>query len=232
MSTFVGHFRLLIEVVKVFGERYAPPNARLTLPALQQLADAANGGIAQVDRLMPDAIIAVGRRHEAFARLPSLSTRIGGLARVCDIKPAALAQIEELVRKIHGKRHHRVKPADGDGEGHFAASHRTFTDQIEHLMQLIELVEAQPGYLPSVADLTPPALRLYAGELASYNRMAFTAESALATVRRERNEVLYAPVTGMIDTALAVKEYVKGVFGAASPEFKEVNHIHFQGKKI
>jgi hypothetical protein len=229
----------LIEVVKVFGERYAPPNARLTLPALQQLADAANEGIAQVDRLMPDAIMAVGRRHEAFARLPSLSTRIGGLARVCDIKPAALAQIEELVRKIHGKRHHRVKPADRDGEGHipaahqtFAASHRTFTDQIEHLTCLIELVEDQPGYLPSVADLTPPALRLYAGELASLNRMAFTAESALATARRERNEILYAPVTGMIDTALAVKEYVKGVFGAASPEFKEVNHIHFKGKKI
>jgi hypothetical protein len=227
---------------------------------------------------MPDAIIAVGRRHEAFARLPSLSTRIGGLARVCDIKPAALAQIEELVRKIHGKRHHRVNPADRDGHfpashqtfsashqtftdqtehlttfpashqtftdqtehlrhipaAHqtFAASHRTFTDQIEHLMQLIELVEGQPGYLPSVADLTPPALRLYAGELASLNRMAFTAESTLATARRERNEILYAPVTGMIDTALAVKEYVKGVFGAASPEFKEVNHIHFQGKKI
>jgi hypothetical protein len=67
---------------------------------------------------------------------------------------------------------------------------------------------------------------------ASLNRMAFTAESALVTARRERNEILYAPQTGMIDTALAVKAYVKGVFGAASPEFKAVNHIHFQGRKI
>jgi hypothetical protein len=230
MATYVGHLRQLIAVLTVLGERYAPSNARLTVPALQQLAEAANEGLAQVSRMIPPCVVAEGKRHEAFARLSPLATRIAGLARACDIKPAALAQIEELVRQIHGVRPHRVKPDDGGDR--FAASHRSFTDQTEHLSRLIELVEAQPGYLPSVEDLTPAALRLYAAELVRLNRTAFTAESALAAARQERNEVLYAPVTGMIDTALAVKEYVKGVFGAQSHEFRQVNHIHFQGKKI
>jgi hypothetical protein len=222
----VGHLRQLIEVVKVFGEKYAPSNVRLTPAALQQLADAAKEGIAEVDRLMPDVIIAEEKRHEAFAKLSPLATRIGGLAQASDIKPAALAQIAELVHEIHGRNHHKAKPDDEGGR--FSATHRSFTEQIERLTRLIELLEAQPGYLPSVESLTPAALRLYAGELSRLNRTAFTAESALTAARRERNEILYAPVTGMVDTALAVKAYVKGLFGATSPEYKEVNHIHFR----
>jgi hypothetical protein len=229
MATYVGHLRQLIAVVEVFGERYAPANTRLTVSALTQLADAAKEGIAQVSRMIPPCVEAEWNRHEAFARLSPLATRIGATAKAGDIKPAALAQIEELVHKIHGRSRHRVKPDEGGN--HFSATHRSFTEQIERLTQLIELVEAQPGYQPSVADLTPPALRLYAGELSRLNRMAFTAESALTAARRERDEILYAPVTGMTDTALAVKAYVKGVFGAQSHEFREVNHISFLNRK-
>ena len=58
------------------------------------------------------------------------------------------------------------------------------------------------------------------------------AELALATARQQRNELLYEPKTGMMDTALAVKDYVKAVFGAASPQYKEVKHIQFRNKKI
>jgi hypothetical protein len=36
----------------------------------------------------------------------------------------------------------------------------------------------------------------------------------------------------MTDTALAVKEYVKAVFGATSPQYREVNHISFHNKKV
>jgi hypothetical protein len=46
------------------------------------------------------------------------------------------------------------------------------------------------------------------------------------------NEILYAPVTGITDTALAVKSYIKGVFGATSPQYKEVNHIHFRSRNL
>jgi hypothetical protein len=134
------------------------------------------------------------------------------------------------VHEIHGRSHHKAKPDDEGGR--FSAAHRSFTEQIERLTQLIELLEAQPGYLPSVEELTPPALRLYADELSRLNRTAFTAESALTAARRERNEILYAPVTGMMDTALAVKAYVKGVFGATGPEFRQVNRIHFRGRNL
>jgi hypothetical protein len=34
-----------------------------------------------------------------------------------------------------------------------------------------------------------------------------------------------------MDTALAVKEYVKALFGAKSPQYKQVNHIKFRSRK-
>jgi hypothetical protein len=59
-----------------------------------------------------------------------------------------------------------------------------------------------------------------------------TATVPLANARQVRDSILFAPETGMIDTALLVKEYVKSVFGAASPQYKEVNHLKFRNKKI
>jgi hypothetical protein len=55
----------------------------------------------------------------------------------------------------------------------------------------------------------------------------------LANARAERDKLLYAPKTGMMDTALAVKEYVKSVFGSKSTQYKEVQRIKFRNiKKI
>jgi hypothetical protein len=54
----------------------------------------------------------------------------------------------------------------------------------------------------------------------------------LTAARQARNELLFAPKTGMIDTALTVKEYIKAAFGATSKEYKEVRHISFHNRKI
>ncbi|MDR2083871.1 MAG: hypothetical protein LBP67_02610 [Bacteroidales bacterium] len=37
--------------------------------------------------------------------------------------------------------------------------------------------------------------------------------------------------SGMVDTALEVKKYVKSVFGATSPQFKQVSKLEFSRPK-
>ena len=50
--------------------------------------------------------------------------------------------------------------------------------------------------------------------------------------RRTRDEALYSEKTGVVDIALACKDYVQGVFGATSAEAKMVRGIEFRRKSI
>jgi hypothetical protein len=104
MATYVGHLRQLIAVVKVFGQRYAPPNARLTVPALQQLAEAANEGLAQVSRMIPPCVVA-----EHLSRLIEL----------VEAQPGYQPQ-DSLHRRVgfggsaSGTKRSPLRPRDGD----------------------------------------------------------------------------------------------------------------------
>jgi hypothetical protein len=230
MSTYVAHFQLLIDVVMSFGEKYQPFNERLAIPELERVLDKARESIEEVDRLVPLALSAESKRHDAFAGLPALATRVGATAKVSDIDTMALTRIEEVIRKIHGARHHQIKP---DDEGnHVSVSQVSFSEQVEHLKQLTDIVDEQENYRPMEEDITPGALRKYALVLADLNNHALATVPPLAAARLARNEILYAPKTGMMDTAHMVKEYVKAVFGAGSPQFKEINHITFKTKKV
>lgn len=42
-----------------------------------------------------------------------------------------------------------------------------------------------------------------------------------------RNVLLYKEITGITDVANAVKVYIKSVFGATSPQYKQVSSLKF-----
>ncbi|HNP67813.1 MAG TPA: hypothetical protein PKH16_07915 [Aequorivita sp.] len=58
-----------------------------------------------------------------------------------------------------------------------------------------------------------------------------TAYTAVSNARLERNRILYQENTGLVDTALGVKKYIKSVYGAASPEYNQIKGIKFKNYK-
>ena len=47
------------------------------------------------------------------------------------------------------------------------------------------------------------------------------------TSLNSRNEELYNPTSGLVETAKKVKKYARSVFKSTSPEFKQLNSIEF-----
>ncbi|MDD4215543.1 MAG: hypothetical protein PHR81_12105 [Bacteroidales bacterium] len=43
-----------------------------------------------------------------------------------------------------------------------------------------------------------------------------------------RDTLLYQPLTGLVETAQEVKKYVKSVYGAKSPQYKEISGLEFR----
>jgi hypothetical protein len=237
MNTYIGHFQMLIGVCDGFGIRYKPQSPALQIPAMQVQLTGVQDAVKNVDALVPVYVTAESARRDVFALMPPLATRVQAAAAVADLPEAIMTHIKETVRKIRGRRAKKISDDDAAQDGntpvkHVSVAQLSFNEQIEHFNQLLELVASQPSYAPSETELSVPSLRMLLGNMRNTNNAVMAAATPLTTARQARDLLLFAPKTGMIDTALAVKLYVKAAFGARSPEYREVNHISFRNRKI
>lgn len=234
INTCVGHFDLLTNICESFGSQYSPVPENLRISALWLQSTKVKQSIAAVDSALPVFATAEGARKDKFALLSPLATRVQAAATVLGLPDAVLTLIKETVRKIRGERAH--KPVDNTPEGepkkHISVSQTSFNEQIEHLSRLIALVESQPAYAPTETELSVTSLTALRDAMRTTHQAAVVAEIPLTAARQERNRLLYAPKTGMMATGLAVKEYVKAVFGTSSQQYREVRPISFKNQKL
>ena len=100
--------------------------------------------------------------------------------------------------------------------------------QIDHFEKLIELVDVEPKYNPNEEPLKITTLTYYKTELETINTAVKNAYIPYKTAMQTRNIKLYSPETGIVDTAQTVKNYVKSVFGATSPQYKQISKLIFR----
>jgi hypothetical protein len=234
INTYVGHFDRLIDICESFGASYRPVPQNLLIPSLRMQSDEIKAAITAVDYALPAYITAEGARHAKFSLLPPLATRVQAVAIILDLPESIIVRIKEVVRKIRGQRAHKlpVNPPTEEPTKHISVSQTSFNEQIEHLNLLIALVESQPAYAPEETDLTVASLKILLDDMRQLNADVLVTEPPLTAARQHRNELLYAPKTGMMDTGIAVKEYVKAAFGTSSPQYKEVKPITFRNQKL
>ena len=107
----------------------------------------------------------------------------------------------------------------------------SYDSRIENLDKLVKLLAGQPEYTPNESELAVPALETLQSNLKDLNTTAVTTYTDVSNSRIARNNILYSPVTGLVEIAGSVKKYVKSVFGATSPEYKQVSAIQFKIRK-
>jgi hypothetical protein len=237
INTYVGHFGQLINVCESFGSRYNPIPEALKIDSLRGQLFRVQGVITAVDNALATFLTAVSARQEKFTLLPPLAIRVQAEAIILGLPDSVVVHIKEVVRKIHGRRARAIKPLVNDNSNpvptkHISVSQMSFNEQIEHLNQLLALVVSQAAYKPAESDLTAAALNGLLSAMRSTNEAVMVVDASLTAARQERDRQLYTPKTGMIDTALTVKEYVKAVFGASSQQYKAVHHIKFENRKL
>ena len=98
---------------------------------------------------------------------------------------------------------------------------------IDGFTKLINAVTAEPLYLPNEADIKIVALNTLLTNMKTVNTNVITAYTAYSNARISRNTTLYAADTGLKDIAAEVKKYIKSVFGATSPQYKQVSKLKF-----
>ena len=231
----VANFEKLVAETSAFGTAFNPSKAALKLAELNSQLVTARAAIAAVNSAEPAYKNAVSARDVAFAPLGKLITRVNNALKASDTTVQEDESALTLVRKLQGRRATAKKTEDekkaATAEGkeiiEISSSQMSYDSRLENFDRLIKLLTSIPAYAPNEAELKVAALTALYNDLKAKNMAVINAEIPLSTARIARNEILYKQNTGIVDITVDVKNYVKSVFGATSPQYKLISNIKF-----
>jgi hypothetical protein len=235
----VANFEKLITNVSGFGRAYNPSKESIKLSALNALLASAKGSINQVNSMEPAYKNAVSAREAAFAPLAKLITRVNNSLKASNSSSQVDDSAMTLVRKLQGRRatpkmtddEKKAAATEGKEVNQISASQMSYDSRLDNFDKLIKLLTSEPEYSPNEADLKIDSLTTLYNDLSSKNTAVINATVPLNNARISRNNVLYTPLSGIVDISVDVKTYIKSVFGATSPKYKAISGLTFTSAK-
>lgn len=227
----VANFGDLISFLTGYGATYNPSKNSLKISALTAQKTSADLALNAVIAKNTAYNVAVNTRMDAFKGLRALSTRLVNALQATDASDHMISNAKSLNRKIQGQRASKLNtPTDPTSPvpNTISTSQQSYDQLIQHLSALIELLQAEPTYAPNENDLKTASLITYRNNLILKNQVVVDAYTDVTNARIGRNTVLYASSTGLVPIALDVKKYVKSIFNASSPQYREVSGIEFR----
>lgn len=236
----VANFDELISFITGYGKAYNPTKTTLQLSALKELSALAKNAINQVHNSIPVYRNAVATRKVAFKRLSKLVTRIKNSLIATDASQQIVDSAKTLVRKIQGKRitpkkseeQKEAQAAEDKEIKEVSTSQMSYDNRVSNFDKLIKLLENITEYTPNEVELKVKTLTTLHNTLKQKNDAITAATTPLSNARISRNQILYSTNTGLIDVAMDTKAYIKSVFGATSPQFKQISKLLFTSIKI
>jgi len=227
----VANFQRLIEFVTDYGTDYNPSKKSLQLPALITLKTAADSTLLDVITKNTLFNNKSNSRITEFSDLRPIATRLVNALQATDATPETIDGAKAYNRKIQGKRasdsQTPVNP-NAPAPSNISASQLSYDQQIQHFTGLKSVLENEPTYSPNEKELQIPALDTKITNMTDINTEVAAAYAKVSNSRIARDKILYDGEDALLETAGEIKKYIKSVFGAASPQYKQVSGLRFR----
>ena len=236
----VANLDELISFVSGYGATYNPSKASIKLTALQTLSTSARNAINAVNAAMPAYSIAVAAREVAFEPLNKLVTRVLNALKATDTSDPVVESAKSLVQKIQGTRATAKKTedekkalvAEGKEIREISSSQLSYDSRLDNFDKLIKLLTSITPYTPNEAELKVTSLTTLYNDLKTKNSAVVNAATPISNARLTRNDVFNKANTGLVDSASDTKTYIKSLYGASSPQYKQVSKLTFKAVKV
>jgi hypothetical protein len=233
----LANFRKLIDLVSADSD-YKPSNAALKKPALNALHTSATDAAHDVPDKLTANMVAISDREKGFSGVNPLMTRVHGLAKASGAPPETVEDLNSFKRKLISKRKAKAKPVAGatgeavasqpEVEKTHSSAQLGYDNQLGHLRGYLGVLSTVASYDPSEADLKLPALQSFVDDLRAKNDAVSASFVPLSQARGLRDQLLYQADHSVVNTAILVKEYVKGAFGTQSQLYKQIKGLEFK----
>ncbi|MEQ1554664.1 MAG: hypothetical protein ABL929_10820 [Ferruginibacter sp.] len=236
----VANFEDLISFCNGYGAAYNPSKDSLSIAKLKDLQTASKSTLQEVKTNKTGFDNATNARQLAFKDLKPFATKIVNALAVSGATDLVVANSKTVNRKIQGAKANGstkipTTPTDPNTpiptDKTISTSQQSYDSLIDHFTKLIETVSQEPSYKPNETELKTTTLQTKLDDLKTTNSKLIDGYTNWSNARINRNTTLYNPLTGLVQTALEVKKYVKSVFGATSPQFKQVSGLEFSNVK-
>lgn len=227
----VTNFETLIIACTGYGAEYNPSNSNITIPVLTTQHTEAKASVKEVKTTEAPFDSIEGQRKAMFKTLKPTATKVINALKAASAPATVIADAETINRKIQGKRADNTTEeiiSNETPKDKVSVSQQSYEMLIDHFEKLIELAEVEPKYNPNEEPLKTISLTNYKTTLETINTAVKTTYIPYKTAMQTRDIKLYAPETGLVDTAQTVKNYVKSVFGARSPQYKQISKLVFR----
>lgn len=231
----VANFGQLLAICSSHGAVYQPNNPVIQLEGLDGILVQGKGCLISINSAEGTYSNALSTRGMAFNPFSKLVTRIGSAVKASGVSKQTKEQVAAIIRKLQGRRatpkiseeEKQAALAAGQEIVEVSSSQMSIDNQLENFDKLIKLLASIPEYAPNEKELTIAALTALYEDMFAKNTAVISADIPLSNLRISRNDILCKEITGLVDVALASKMYIKSVFGATSPKYKQVSSLKF-----
>ena len=227
----IANFKKMIDFCESFADKYKPSRDALMVDQMLILWQTADLAHQALTTAIQNAKEPINQREILFEPIDKLVTRTLNYFESTEASDQIKLDAKGLADRYRGSNVKVKKLPDGTADPNdVSKSHQSYVMKGDTFRQLVELYAAQPLYAPNEADLTIATLTGISNNMKSLNDSIGTILAPVENARITRDNALYAEKTGVIDIALACKDYVQGAFGASSPESKMVRGLEFKRK--
>lgn len=235
----VANFETLTTTATNLEEAYNPSKETLKLSALELLFTESKATLNAVNIAQADYSNNVSARKSSFKTFGKLITRVYNALKATDTTTQIDESAKTIVRKLQGRRAStklsaediKLLAEDGKEINQISASQMSFDSRIENFDKLIMLLSSVPLYKPNEVDLKIETLTALYNELKTKNTNVILTYVKRSNARIARNEKLYKENIGLVDIAFDTKTYIKSIFGATSPQYKQISKLKFTKPK-
>ncbi|MPT32049.1 MAG: hypothetical protein E2600_10380 [Chryseobacterium sp.] len=223
----LAHFQTLITFCEGYGDAYNPVKDTLSIATMQALLTEATDRFNEVKNKKTAFDNATNARRTVFADLRPLATRVVNAFAVSGADPLAVEDARGINRKLQGSSLKKETPDNPETNNSNSTSQQSYDKQIDHFLNLIEVLEQAPAYKPNEVELQPKNLRALLQSLTDANTAHIQAYTPYSNALIARDKVLYDDTDSICSVAKESKAYIKSVFGATSPQYKQVSGLEF-----
>ena len=226
MALNITHGIQAVDYLETYGADYNPSNPAIAIANLKIMNVTGQELLDTARTYMQVKKVGTQDRQDVYGNLKPLATRILNELEASGAPQATVDNAKHYVLKIRGARIIKINP--DSPANHISASQTSFTEQVQHFTDLINVLTPCPEYNPNITDLQLTALTAKRDAMISSNNTVSTAQAVWSTSRIARNQFFNAPVTGYVETYQAVKRAVKAIFGANSPQYHQLGNLTFK----
>ena len=229
----IANFQDLISFCEGYGATYNPTKESLKIPQLQALYQEAQNKLNEAKTQKSAFNNATNERRNAFSNLKPLSTKIVNAFAVSGADALAVSNAKSVNKKLQGSTSKKeaeptAKTETTEVAKTISTSQQSYDRLIDHFANMIQVLEQNTVYAPNEEDLKVETLQTKLTELKNKNTNLINAYTSYSNAMIDRNQTLYNPLTGLTQTAKEVKQYIKSIFGATSPQYKQVSGLEFK----